>query len=68
MQFINVSAAHSHGVQVCEILAVHKAEEDEKDHRNNRSQKKTNKYFLLHHHAFTGKEKHTLISILKITF
>ncbi|XP_067347054.1 ceramide kinase isoform X1 [Channa argus] len=43
--------AHSHSVQVCEILAVHKTEEEER--RNSRSPKKAKQDSLLYAHAFT---------------
>ncbi|KAK2858847.1 hypothetical protein Q5P01_003467 [Channa striata] len=43
--------AHSRGVQVCEILAVQKTEEDEST--NTRSQKKAKQYSLLYAHSFT---------------
>ncbi|XP_026217381.1 ceramide kinase [Anabas testudineus] len=42
--------ARSHGVQVCEILSVHKTEED---HRSTRSKNRGNQHFLQYPHAFT---------------
>lgn len=53
MQFVNVAAAHSHGVKVCEILAVYKSEDDQDDHTDTRSQK-AKQHFLQFPHAFTG--------------
>ncbi|XP_026182780.1 ceramide kinase isoform X2 [Mastacembelus armatus] len=44
---------HSRGVQVCEILAVGKAEEDNQDNTKTRSQKKAKQHSQRYPHAFT---------------
>lgn len=48
-----MSSAHSQAVQVCELVTVHKAEED----WTRRRKKKAKQVAELYPHAFTGKEK-----------
>lgn len=51
--FFCMSSAHSQAVQVCELVTVHKAEED----WTRRRKKKAKQVAELYPHAFTGKEK-----------
>ncbi|KAG7215956.1 hypothetical protein INR49_031552, partial [Caranx melampygus] len=48
-----VVLAHSHAVQVCEIVAVRKSEEGDADDAKTRSQKKAKQRSQLYPHAFT---------------
>ncbi|XP_056224002.1 ceramide kinase [Seriola aureovittata] len=45
--------AHSHAIQVCEIVAVRKSEEDDRDDTKTGGQKKAKQHYQLYPHAFT---------------
>ncbi|XP_049423287.1 ceramide kinase [Epinephelus fuscoguttatus] len=50
----SADTAHSHAVQVCEIVAVHKTKDDDQDNtETRRSQKKAKQHSQLYPHAFT---------------
>ncbi|KAF1372476.1 hypothetical protein PFLUV_G00265810 [Perca fluviatilis] len=50
----SAETAHSHAVQVCEIVAVHKTKDDDQDSKETRkSQKKAKQHSQLYPHAFT---------------